>query len=37
MKNRLRKLGKSIWFYYALGAIIGSPIGVIAYQFNWLG
>ena len=37
MRTLIRKFSKSVWFYYALGAIIGAPIGVIAYQFNWLG
>ena len=33
----IRKVSKNIWLYYSLGAIIGAPIGVIAYKFNWLG
>lgn len=32
-----KKLSKRTWFYYLIGAIIGAPIGIIAYYFNWLG
>lgn len=37
MKSLWNKFAKSIWFYYVVGMIVGAPIGVIAYKFNWLG